>query len=186
MIVWRTGVEAWVTGVAKPFLPPPPTPPTQGLFTGAGPTMLRDGLGNMCYFAAYELTKRSLLARDAGQVYGETPVFVVSGGVAGCAYWAGRDRSTSDTLRASTWVLSSKLLVAHPKPGILPIDTVKSIVQSQKGPAKSGWSVAVGLFKSGGVPAFYKGLGPALLRAFPTSASTFVTYEYMLRFLDQL
>lgn len=119
--------------------------------------MLRDGLGNMCYFSAYELTKRSLLARDAGQVYGETPVFVVSGGVAGCAYWA----------------------------GILPIDTIRSIVMCQ-GPAKSGWSVAVELFKSGGVPAFYKGLGPALLRAFPTSASTFVTYEYTLRFLDPL
>lgn len=30
---------------------------------------------------------------------------------------------------------------------ILPIDTVKSIVQSQEGPARSGWSVAVGLYK---------------------------------------
>lgn len=149
--------------------------------------MLRDGLGNCCYFASYELTKRALLGRDAGREYGETSVFVVSGGVAGCAYWAGRWRfRASFTPTRLRYGASSN---AQSKPNItaiLPIDTVKSIVQSQKGPAQSGWSVAAGLFKSGGVPAFYKGLGPALLRAFPTSATTFCTYEYTLRFLDRL
>lgn len=61
----------------------------RGLYTGAGPTMLRDFVGNAFYFSAYELVKRGLLARGTAREWGETPVFVVSGGVAGCAYWAG-------------------------------------------------------------------------------------------------
>lgn len=40
--------------------------------------------------------------------------------------------------------------------------------------------------RSGGVPAFYRGLTPALVRAFPTSATTFCAYEWTLRFLDGL
>lgn len=77
---------------------PHPLPPQnqrkrqQGLYTGAGPTMLRDFVGNAFYFSAYELTKRALLARGGVgglKELGETPAFVVSGGVAGCAYWAG-------------------------------------------------------------------------------------------------
>lgn len=59
------------------------------MYTGAGPTMLRDFVGNVFYFSAYELTKRALLACGTGRELGETPVFIVSGGVAGCAYWAG-------------------------------------------------------------------------------------------------
>jgi hypothetical protein len=46
-------------------------------------------VGNVFYFSVYEVTKRALLARGAAQQWGETPVFVFSGGLAGCAYWAG-------------------------------------------------------------------------------------------------
>lgn len=100
--------------------------------------------------------------------------------------------------------------LAHTTTAILPIDTVKSIVQSQEGPARSAVGVATGLWKyvsgfttdsivdhtliyilkskhrSGGMPAFYRGLTPALVRAFPTSAATFSAYESTLKFLDRL
>lgn len=36
------------------------------------------------------------------------------------------------------------------------------------------------------MPAFYRGLTPALVRAGPTSAATFSAYEYTLKLLDRL
>lgn len=125
----------------------------KGLFAGIGPTLVRDSLGNMAYFGVYEVTKQSLI-RARGLEKGDTLTFIAGGGCAGVAYW---------------------LL-------IFPIDTVKSIVQSGESKGKQGASQIAGdLYKSKGTAAFYRGLAPALLRAFPACATTFTSFEWALR-----
>ena len=85
------------------------------------------------------------IKRGSGGEAGLSPAGVVlGGGAAGCAHW----------------------LVA------LPLDTVKSRVQSATGHS-SGAEVARALWASEGVAGFYKGLTPALLRAFPANAACF-------------
>ena len=92
----------------------------RGLYTGAGPTMLRDFVGNAFYFACYELAKRALLARGAAREWGETPVFVLSGGIAGCAYWAGALRGFNTSSRGMVMrvcvCFMRWLIVEHPLP----------------------------------------------------------------------
>jgi len=45
--------------------------------------------------------------------------------------------------------------------------------------------VARHIYANEGVRAFYKGLLPALLRAFPSTASLLATYEYVSSFLNK-
>lgn len=121
--------------------------------------MTRDFFGNMAYFSVYETMKRRLIRWRGLRREGDTLTYILAGGTAGMSYWA----------------------------LILPVDTIKSIVQSQeRSRTGSAFQVAVGLYHQGGVPSFYRGLTPALLRAFPTSAATFVTFEWTLSLLNRL
>jgi solute carrier family 25 (mitochondrial carnitine/acylcarnitine transporter), member 20/29 len=129
----------------------------QGLFSGIGPTLVREMLGNMAYFAVYESVKNKIM-RLRGLQEGDTLTFIFSGGFAGMAYW---------TL-------------------IYPVDTVKSIIQSRSIQEGSGgaWSVAAEVYREQGVKGLYRGLSPALLRAFPACAATFTAFEWTLRGFD--
>lgn len=73
------------------------------------------------------------------------PAIMAAGGVAGIAMWI----------------------------SIFPIDTVKSRLQSAEGRPTVG-SVVREIYGRGGMKAFFPGLTPALLRAVPANAATFV------------
>jgi solute carrier family 25 thiamine pyrophosphate transporter 19 len=76
------------------------------------------------------------------------------------------------------------------KAGVYPFDTIRKRVQVQ-GPSRSmymldlpkythvsAWKVAAAIFQQEGIQAFYRGLIPALLKAGPSCAVTFWTFEF--------
>jgi solute carrier family 25 carnitine/acylcarnitine transporter 20/29 len=123
----------------------------RSVFRGSAMTLARDGPGSAAYFAAYEYIKRKLtpLGPD-GKPSGQLslPAVCVAGGAAGVAMWI----------------------------PVFPIDTVKSRLQSAEGRPTIG-GVVGGLYRAGGVRAFFPGIGPALARAVPANAATFLGVE---------
>lgn len=67
----------------------------------------------------------------------------------------------------------------------IPFDTVKSRIQSG---AATGGLVSVGrqMIKEEGVGALFKGVGPAMLRAFPANAACFLGMEVSKQFLNKI
>lgn len=128
----------------------------RSIFRGSAATLLRDGIGSFAYFGLYEYLKRSL-HKDGKKP--STLSILFAGGMAGIANW----------------------VVA------IPFDVIKSRIQAQAGSGSSSM-VAVGrqLIASEGVGALYKGVGPALLRAFPANAACFFGVELTRSIFDQM
>ncbi|MCJ1330267.1 carnitine transporter [Thelotrema lepadinum] len=125
----------------------------RSVYRGSGMTLARDGPGSAAYFATYEVIKRAFTPKDpvTGKVSGELSLTAVmlGGGAAGVAMWV----------------------------PVFPVDTVKSRLQSAEGrPTVRG--VVGGLYRQGGVRAFFPGIGPAMARAAPANAATFLGMEY--------
>ncbi|KAF2876632.1 mitochondrial carrier domain-containing protein [Massariosphaeria phaeospora] len=123
----------------------------RSVFRGSAMTLARDGPGSACYFATYELVKRRLTPKDpeTGKP-GQLSLsaVMVAGGSAGVAMWI----------------------------PVFPIDTIKSRLQSAEGrPTISG--TIKGIHASGGLKAFFPGMGPAMARAVPANAATFLGVE---------
>jgi solute carrier family 25 carnitine/acylcarnitine transporter 20/29 len=114
-------------------------------------TLARDGPGSAAYFATYEYVKRSLTPKDAdGNVTGDLslPAVITAGGAAGVAMWI----------------------------PVFPVDTIKSRLQSAEGRPTIGGTIS-GVYRNGGIKAFFPGFGPALARAVPANAATFLGVE---------
>lgn len=124
----------------------------RSVFRGSAATLARDGPGSAAYFAAYEYIKRKLTPRDPvmGEASGKLSLLAVTaaGASAGVAMWI----------------------------PVFPIDTVKSRLQTSEGNVTIS-GVVKGLYKSGGYRAFFPGFGPALARAVPANAATFLGVE---------
>ncbi|RDW79508.1 mitochondrial carrier-4 [Coleophoma cylindrospora] len=67
---------------------------------------------------------------------------------------------------------------------VFPIDTVKSRLQTMEGKPTVG-GVVRGLYASGGFKAFFPGFGPALARAVPANAATFLGVELAHKFMNK-
>lgn len=132
----------------------------RSVFRGSAMTLARDGPGSAAYFATYEYIKRSLSPKDAdGNATGELSLSAViaAGGAAGVAMWI----------------------------PVFPVDTVKSRLQSAAGsPSISGTIREV--YAKGGVKAFFPGFGPALARAVPANAATFLGVELAHKAMNNL
>lgn len=139
---------------------------TKGLFRGFGITFLRDSPGNAFYFGTYEYVKREIIkwestgngtdSYNSNSKKLSTKSIIMAGGLAGVVNW----------------------IVA------LPFDTVKSKVQTSNGSKNSKMiDVAIKLVKREGFQALYRGLSPALLRAFPANAAAFLGVEMTRSFL---
>ena len=132
----------------------------RSVYRGSAATLVRDAPGSAFYFASYEYTKRLLSPKDAdGKPTGELslPAILTAGGAAGIAMWT----------------------------TIFPIDTVKSRLQSSEGRPTIGGTIS-SIHKAGGFKAFFPGIGPALARAVPANAATFLGWELTLKFLDRV
>ncbi|KIV84272.1 hypothetical protein PV11_00062 [Exophiala sideris] len=132
----------------------------RSVFRGSAMTLARDGPGSAAYFAVYEYVKRSLSPKDAnGNATGELslPAVMAAGGAAGVAMWI----------------------------PVFPVDTIKSRIQTAEGhPTISG--VIGSLYRSGGIKAFFPGFGPALARAVPANAATFVGVELAHKAMNKM
>ncbi|KAI5290112.1 carnitine transporter [Ascosphaera acerosa] len=123
----------------------------RSVFRGSAMTLARDGPGSAAYFAAYEYIKRALTPKDAdGRPTGSLslPAVLTAGGAAGVAMWV----------------------------PVFPVDTVKSRMQSAT--TKVGITETISsIYRAGGYRAFFPGFGPALARAVPANAATFLGVE---------
>ncbi|KAL2410790.1 Mitochondrial carnitine carrier [Exophiala dermatitidis] len=132
----------------------------RSVFRGSAMTLARDGPGSAAYFAVYEYVKRNLSPKDKdGNATGELslPAVMTAGGAAGVAMWI----------------------------PVFPVDTIKSRLQSAEGrPTISGTISSV--YRSGGIKAFFPGFGPALARAVPANAATFVGVELAHKAMNKM
>ncbi|KZF25040.1 mitochondrial carrier [Xylona heveae TC161] len=119
----------------------------RSVFRGSAMTLARDGPGSAAYFATYEYIKRKLTPAGSEGQLSLTAI-MTAGGAAGVAMWI----------------------------PVFPVDTVKSRLQSAEGNPTIAGTIRE-LFARGGVRAFFPGLAPALARAVPANAATFLGVE---------
>lgn len=131
----------------------------RSVYRGSVMTLARDGPGSAAYFATYETIKRRLTPKDENGKPGELSITAVmaAGGAAGVAMWI----------------------------PVFPVDTIKSRLQSAEGnPTISG--TIRQLHGRGGVGAFFPGIGPAMARAVPANAATFLGVELAHQALNKM
>lgn len=124
----------------------------RSVFRGSTATLARDGPGSAAYFAAYEYIKRKLTPVDptTGKPSGQLSLWAITcaGAAAGVAMWI----------------------------PVFPVDTVKSRLQTAEGNVTIG-GIVRDVYGRGGLKAFFPGFGPALARAVPANAATFLGVE---------
>jgi len=130
----------------------------KSIFRGSGATLARDGPGSAAYFAAYEVTKKALTPPGQSPSELNLGAIIMAGGTAGVAMWA----------------------VA------IPPDVLKSRLQSAPTGTYSGlMDCARKTIAQDGVAALWKGFGPAMGRAFPANAATFLGVEASRNLMDK-
>jgi solute carrier family 25 (mitochondrial carnitine/acylcarnitine transporter), member 20/29 len=122
----------------------------RSVYRGSAMTLARDGPGSAAYFATYETIKRYLTPKDEDGKPGKLslPAVCAAGGAAGVAMWI----------------------------PVFPVDTVKSRLQSGDSNLGIGATIRQ-LYSKGGIKAFFPGMGPAMARAVPANAATFLGVE---------
>jgi len=131
----------------------------RSIFRGTGATLVRDCPGGAVYFAAYEVSKKALTPAGSSPSDLNVGAIILSGGLAGVAMW---------TLA-------------------IPPDVIKSRIQAAPTGTYSGMLDCMQkTIAQDGVRALWKGFGPAMTRAFPANAATFLGVEASRKILDRL
>jgi solute carrier family 25 (mitochondrial carnitine/acylcarnitine transporter), member 20/29 len=136
----------------------------RGPFQGLGPTLLRNAPANGIYLGSFEVMKRR-----AAEFYGcETKdlgaaTIMGAGGLGGVFYWL----------------------------AIFPVDVVKSAMMTDNiNPAERQYPTMMAavrkLWAEGGLPRFYKGFSPCLMRAVPANATMLFTVDKVQQLLSDL
>ena len=133
---------------------------SRGIFQGMAPLIIRDVPGFVVYFASYEILLDMLAQKKSrGDVGPLAPI--LAGGLAGMISWA------------STF----------------PFDVVKSRIQADGNDGRffyKGFADCfVKSYRTGGLRSLYTGLGPTLLRAFPTNGIIFFVYNLVSKFYTE-
>lgn len=131
----------------------------QSLFRGSVATVARDAPGSAAYFVAYEAAKRALVPAGSDPSKLNLAAICAAGGFAGIAMWS----------------------IA------IPPDVIKSRIQSAPEGTYSGFvDCTRKTVKMDGPQALFKGFGPAMLRAVPANAATFLGVEVALSALAKV
>jgi solute carrier family 25 carnitine/acylcarnitine transporter 20/29 len=155
----------------------------RALYRGGGATLARDALGSAAYFSTYETGVRASQGRGAwdGRARagaGSAGAADTGAAAAGWGLWPGAPAPPAPPPpppppSALTAILSGAAAGAAHWTISLPIDVVKSRVQADASGALRARDAAAQLWAEGGARAFFRGLGPALLRALPANAACF-------------
>ncbi|XP_034243224.1 congested-like trachea protein [Thrips palmi] len=129
----------------------------RSIYKGSVATLLRDVPASGMYFMSYDVIQRSL--KKEGQEIGLLST-IFAGGMAGIANWA---------VGMPADVIKSRLQTAPE--GTYP-NGIKDVFRS--------------LLKEDGPRAFYKGVVPVMLRAFPANAACFIGFEVAMNALNLL
>jgi solute carrier family 25 carnitine/acylcarnitine transporter 20/29 len=132
----------------------------RGPFQGIVPTLARDIPANSAYFGIYELTRRWLTPKNSTVDKLPPWKLLLAGGLGGVAFWI----------------------------SIYPIDVIKSSIQADnpdphKRKYKGFVDCATQIYRLKGLPGFFKGFAPCLVRAFVANATCFLAYEYTRQFI---
>ena len=131
----------------------------KSVFRGSGATLLRDAPGSAMYFWGYEITRQFLTPKGSDPKDLHPAKVMVAGGMAGVAMWS----------------------IA------IPPDVVKSRLQAAPPGTYSGtYDCFVKLVRAEGPAALFRGLGPALIRAFPANAAAFLGVDLSRKALDSM
>jgi len=130
----------------------------RSIFRGSVATLARDGPGSAAYFVAYELAKKALTPANQPTSQLNLGAIIIAGGTAGIAMWS----------------------IA------IPPDVIKSRIQSAPHGTYSGFTDCIRkTIAKDGVKALWKGFGPAMARAFPANAATFLGVEASRNLMDK-
>ena len=166
----------------------------QGLFRGTALTLLRDVPGSMAYYTVYEVVKKELvnLSRDPNSTAPPalSPLAIMTaGGFSGIANWlvavppGACGAIGGRVCRGLTPSQSASPPRPLPRRASLAQLTPPSVLKSRYQTAPAGTypggirQVASELLAKEGPGAFFKGLAPALTRAFPANAGGFLAME---------
>ncbi|CAE6430478.1 unnamed protein product [Rhizoctonia solani] len=131
----------------------------KSIFRGTAATLARDGPGSAAYFVAYEVAKKKLTPAGSDPSQLNLSAVVLAGGLAGVAMWS----------------------VA------IPPDVIKSRLQSAPSGTYSGFIDCVQkTIAKDGIKALWKGFGPAMARAFPANAATFLGVEASKKMFEKV
>ncbi|TFL03708.1 mitochondrial carrier domain-containing protein [Pterulicium gracile] len=131
----------------------------RSIFRGSAATIARDGPGSAAYFAAYEVTKKALTPAGSDPSQLNLSAIIIAGGTAGVAMWS----------------------------LAIPPDVLKSRIQSAPTGTYNGLlDCARKTIAADGAGALWKGFGPAMARAFPANAATFLGVELSRQLLDKM
>ena len=126
----------------------------RGLFRGHFSTMCREIPGNACYFGVYEMSCRAMIPPGGTREDLGPTSYIIGGILSGTAYWV----------------------------AFYPADTVKSLMQSHPAYANKTFAQTfLSLYRTSGVRGLYRGLGVTLLKAAPSTALLFTSYEFTLK-----
>lgn len=118
------------------------------------------------YFAAYEVTKKWLTPVDSKDLSVSAVVF--AGGTAGVAMWT--VAIPADVCRMAASSIGSLMCFT--------LQVIKSRIQSAATGTYSGFLDCVRkTIAVDGVGALWRGIGPAMARAFPANAAAFVSWN---------
>ncbi|KAI9189686.1 carnitine transporter [Blastocladiella emersonii ATCC 22665] len=131
----------------------------KGLFTGTTATLARDGIGSVGYFVAYEGIKRALTPEGSKPEDLSALAVFMAGGMAGMANWA---------IAIPLDVLKSRLQTAAPGTYTGLVDVFSKTVRNE------------------GASALFRGLGPAMTRAFPANAACFMGVEVSMKVMNSM
>ncbi|GAA5984503.1 hypothetical protein JCM11641_007004 [Rhodosporidiobolus odoratus] len=130
----------------------------RSIYRGTTATLARDGPGSAAYFVAYEYVKKKLTPEGTDPASLSLGAVMMAGGVAGVTMWT----------------------------FAIPPDVIKSRLQGAPEGTYSGFvDCAVKTVKHDGVKALFKGFGPAMARAFPANAATFLGVELSMQLMNK-
>ncbi|GMH30350.1 hypothetical protein Nepgr_032193 [Nepenthes gracilis] len=134
----------------------------RGIFRGGVATLLRESLGGTVFFCVYEYVRHFMHSKLEAASHDhksltEFGTGVISGGLAGVAFWS----------------------------AVLPLDVAKTIIQTDPDirSTRNPFQVLHSVYRMAGIRGCYAGLGPTLLRAFPANAAAIATLEFAIKFL---
>lgn len=131
------------------------------LYKGGTEVYSREMIGNVAYFSMYELMKSSISSKSSDpfehkQQQASTSEIMLSGGLAGVAYWA----------------------------VIYPVDTLKAMIQAQS-ITSPRFHTAISAVNEIGLVNLYRGYFSCVLRAAPANAALFLGYESALQLFSE-
>jgi solute carrier family 25 carnitine/acylcarnitine transporter 20/29 len=130
------------------------------LYRGFALTLTRDVIGDAAYFATYQTFPKLLFGGVENTEYRHFSIIMLSGGLAGIAYWT----------------------------VIYPVDTIKSRVQADcvfQPKYKNGFDCLIKTLKNDGFRQLYKGYITCILRAFPFNVALVLGFEFAMKLIGR-